>query len=37
MAEVAATVGFSDQAHMTMTFSRLLGYTPGQWRKDRRT
>jgi AraC family transcriptional regulator len=37
MAEVATTVGFSDQAHMTVTFSRLLGYTPGQWRKDRLT
>lgn len=37
MAEVATTVGFSDQAHMTVTFSRLLGYTPGRWRKDRLT
>jgi AraC-like DNA-binding protein len=28
-------VGFSDQAHMTTTFSRLLGYTPGHWRRER--
>jgi AraC family transcriptional regulator len=35
VAEIAATVGFSDQAHMTTTFSRLLGYTPGHWRRER--
>ncbi len=35
VAEIAATVGFSDQAHMTATFSRQLGYTPGHWRKER--
>jgi AraC family transcriptional regulator len=33
IAEVALSVGFSDQAHMTATFSRLLGYTPGDWRR----
>jgi AraC family transcriptional regulator len=35
VAEIAATVGFSDQAHMTATFSRVLGYTPGHWRRER--
>jgi AraC-like DNA-binding protein len=35
VADIAATVGFSDQAHMTTTFSRLLGYTPGHWRRER--
>ena len=32
IAEIALSVGFADQAHMTATFSRLLGYTPGGWR-----
>jgi AraC family transcriptional regulator len=33
IAEIAISVGFADQAHMTATFSRLLGYTPGDWRR----
>jgi AraC family transcriptional regulator len=35
LAGIAVAVGFADQAHMTATFSRLLGYTPGAWRKGR--
>jgi AraC family transcriptional regulator len=37
VAAIATTVGFSDQAHMTATFSRLLGYTPGNWRRERKS
>jgi AraC-like DNA-binding protein len=29
LAAAAATVGFADQAHMTRTFRRTVGYTPG--------
>jgi AraC family transcriptional regulator len=32
--EIAATVGFSDQAHMTRMFRAKLGMTPGQYRKQ---
>ena len=31
-AEVAQCCGFSDQSHLTRTFRRYLGYTPGQYR-----
>jgi len=30
LAEVATTVGFSDQSHLTRHFKRVLGVTPGQ-------
>ncbi len=33
LAEVALKVGFADQAHMTTTFSRLTGETPGRVRR----
>ncbi len=31
--EVAADVGFSDQSHLTRHFKRILGLTPGQYRR----
>lgn len=31
-AEVAAASGFADQSHMTRTFKRVLGVTPGRFR-----
>ena len=34
LAEVALRVGFADQAHMTSTFSRLTGETPGRLRRQ---
>lgn len=34
LAEIAASTGFSDQAHLTRTFKRLVGLTPSQWRRD---
>lgn len=32
IAEAAARTGFADQSHLTRTFRRLWGYTPGQMR-----
>lgn len=34
LADVALQVGFADQAHMTSTFSRLTGGTPGRLRRQ---
>lgn len=33
LADIALICGFSDQSHMTRTFSRLTGSAPGQWRR----
>ena len=33
LAEAAAACGFADQSHMTRTFSRHFGYTPGAWQQ----
>ena len=30
LADVAADVGFADQAHMTREFKKTYGFTPGQ-------
>ncbi|MDI4654967.1 helix-turn-helix transcriptional regulator [Xanthobacter autotrophicus] len=35
LADVAIQCGFSDQSHMTRTFARLTGSTPGAWRRGR--
>jgi AraC-like DNA-binding protein len=32
-AEAAAEAGFSDQSHLTRHFKRLLGFTPGRYRR----
>jgi AraC-like DNA-binding protein len=34
IAEVAATLGFSDQSHFTRTFGRLVGVSPGSFAKS---
>lgn len=34
LANVAASVGFADQAHLTRVFRRIVGTTPGAWRKE---
>ena len=34
IADIAYAVGFSSQSHMTDTFRRLLGTTPGRYRRD---
>lgn len=33
LADVAISCGFSDQSHMTRTFTRLTGAAPGAWRR----
>ena len=37
IADIAYAVGFSSQSHMTDTFRRLLGTTPGRYRRDAAT
>ncbi|MDG4720454.1 MULTISPECIES: helix-turn-helix domain-containing protein [Thalassospira] len=34
LASVAAGVGFADQAHLTRVFRKIVGTTPGAWRKE---
>jgi AraC family transcriptional regulator len=36
LAEIALACGFSEQSHFTRTFSRLVGTSPGEWRRQRR-
>ena len=34
LAEIATACGFSDQSHFTRIFNRIVGATPGTWRRD---
>ena len=34
IADVAAQTGFADQSHLSRSFKRFLGYTPGQYRNS---
>ncbi len=34
IAEIAYATGFASQSHMTDTFRRVLGTTPGKWRRE---
>ncbi|WP_299959282.1 helix-turn-helix domain-containing protein [uncultured Roseobacter sp.] len=36
LAEIAYATGFASQSHMTDTFRRVLGTTPGKWRREAR-
>lgn len=33
LSQVALATGFCDQAHFTRTFARLIGQSPGAWRR----
>jgi AraC-like DNA-binding protein len=33
-ADVAAALGFADQSHLTRTFGRTLGITPGRYQQE---
>ena len=33
LSEVAAKCGFSDQSHLTRLFTRIVGVSPGAWRR----
>jgi AraC-like DNA-binding protein len=35
LAQVALECGFADQSHLTRVFTRLVGVTPGAWRRAR--
>jgi AraC-like DNA-binding protein len=35
LADVAAQLGFSDQAHLTKVFRQIVGETPAAWRRSR--
>ncbi|MGX9966714.1 helix-turn-helix domain-containing protein [Roseomonas sp. F4] len=36
IAQIALLAGFADQAHMTRTFRRVVGTSPGAWQRPRR-
>jgi AraC family transcriptional regulator len=33
LADVALACGFGDQSHLTRVFTRLVGTSPGAWRR----
>lgn len=35
LADIALQCGFSDQAHMTRIFTKIIGLSPGAWRRQR--
>jgi AraC-like DNA-binding protein len=35
LSAVAASSGFSDQAHLTRVFKAVIGTTPAAWRRDK--
>jgi AraC-like DNA-binding protein len=37
LAEIAVECGLADQAHLTKTFGRIVGMSPGAWRRARRS
>ena len=37
LGEIAEACGFADQSHFTRVFSRLVGVSPGAWRRSKRS
>jgi AraC family transcriptional regulator len=37
LAQIALVTGFSEQSHLTRVFRRIVGVSPGSWRRDRRS
>jgi AraC family transcriptional regulator len=37
LAQIALVTGFSEQSHLTRVFRRIVGVSPGAWRRDRRS
>ncbi len=37
LAEIADVCGFADQSHFTRVFASMLGVSPGEWRRSRRS
>jgi AraC family transcriptional regulator len=37
LVDVTLSVGFQTQAHFTTAFKKVVGNTPGQWRKEQPT
>jgi AraC-like DNA-binding protein len=33
LSDIAALCGFSDQPHFTRVFKRIVGISPGRWRR----
>jgi AraC family transcriptional regulator len=36
LAEIALAIGFADQSHFANTFTRMVGISPGVWRREQR-
>lgn len=36
LSKVATACGFADQSHITKAFTRVLGVSPGRWRRNRK-
>ena len=37
LAQIALVTGFSEQSHLTRVFRKIVGVSPGSWRRDRRS
>jgi AraC family transcriptional regulator len=37
LSEIALAYGFTDQSHLNRTFGRMLGMSPGSWRRSAST
>ncbi len=37
LSDIALTCGFADQSHFTAAFTRIVGASPGAWRRTRKS